>query len=70
MTTKNPVGRPRTGNARGNRVSVQFTDDELASIEKAAGGKSMATWIREAALNAAPVPSPMPPMKFLRLVNP
>lgn len=50
---KNPVGRPRTGNARGNRVSVQLTDDELARITKAAKGQSLATWIREAAIKQA-----------------
>lgn len=50
--TKNPVGRPRTGNARGNRVSVQLTDDELARITKAAKGQSLATWIREAAMKS------------------
>lgn len=54
MTTpKNPVGRPRTGNARGNRVSVQFNDDEMARITKAANGQSLATWIREAAMKEA-----------------
>lgn len=50
------IGRPAlSGEAKGNLLQIRLTDEERASIDRAAdaAGKGASTWVRDEALRLA-----------------
>ena len=53
MGKRGPTPKPESQH-RNTRVSVYFSDDELAALDRRRGGRSRGQWLREAGLGELP----------------
>lgn len=53
MGKRGPAPKPESEH-RNTRVSVYFSDDELAALDRRRGGRSRGQWLREAGLGELP----------------
>ncbi len=53
MGKRGPAPKPKSEH-RNTRVSVYFSDDELAALDHRRGGRSRGQWLREAGLGELP----------------